>query len=469
MDATTETAARAGLLTETRATLALAWPLVLTNLSQFALGLVDTLVVGRLGTAELAAATIGATIYWAMLAPSFGLALAAAPLLAQARGQGQRGGGAGRGWVRAMRRAARHSFWAAAAMVLPTWLLMWHSGTLLVLLGQDPVLAALAADYVRAIMWGLLPFCGFIVLRGFLAAMERPLPALWVTIGAVVLNLPLNILLVFGGAGIPALGIVGAGLASAICNLVMLLAVLWLIARDRRLRRFRLLGRIWAADPARLVEVVRLGLPIAGSMLLEIGVFAAAALAMGWHGATAVAAHAIAIQVASTSFMVPMGVGQAATARVGILAGAGDPAGAARAGWIAIAMGTGFMVLAAGAIIAAPAPIAWAFLDPDNPGAAEVAALAMTLLVVAGAFQVADGVQVVAAGALRGLKDTRVPMLLAALGYWGIGLPVGIGLSWAMGGWPVGLWVGLALGLVVVAVLLTRRWIRLSRAPAAAG
>jgi MATE family multidrug resistance protein len=185
---------------------------------------------------------------------------------------------------------------------------------------------------------------------------------------------------------------------------------------------------------------------------------------MGRFGAVATAAHAVAIQISGLTFMVPMGIGQAATARVGLAAGAGDLAGAVRAGWTAIVLGAGFMAAMAALLILAAEPIAWAFLDPSDRDAAAAAALGATLLVCAGVFQLSDGVQAVASGALRGLKDTRVPMLLAALGYWGIGLPLGLALAWWAGLGPVGLWAGLVAGLAVVAGLMLARWNRMARA-----
>lgn len=449
---------------ETQATLALAWPLALTNLSQHAMIITDTVILGWLSTEALAAATLGATLYWMLMAPALGVALAATPLLAQARGRGQRPGALGRGWVREMRRGARSALWAACALLVPAFALLWFGEALLRALGQDAALAALAGTYLRVLMWGLLPFCGFIVLRGFLAAMERPGPALAIAGAAVLMNVGLDWVLVFGAFGWSGLGVVGAGLASTLANTLMLAGLLLLIARDRRLGRFRLLGRLWRPDPSRMSEVLRIGLPISGAMLLEIGVFSAAALAVGWFGAIAVAAHAIALQAAATTFMVPMGIGQAATARVGIFAGAGEAAAAVRAGWVAIALGAGFMVAMALLLILAREPIAWAFLDPADDQAAATAALGATLLVIAGLFQLADGVQAVAAGALRGLKDTRGPMLLAGLGYWGIGLPLGLALALAAGMEATGLWIGLAAGLGVVAVLMLGRWHSVARA-----
>jgi len=443
---------------EAVATLALAWPIVLTNLSQMAMALTETLLLGQVSTESQAAGLLGSSLYFALIAPGFGLALAAAPLQAIARGEGRRAAGAGRGWVRAMRRATRSSLWACFVVILPAGLLLWHAEALLLAAGQDPVLAARAQDYTRAALWGVPGFCAFIVLRGFLAAMERPAAAMWISLAAVVLNLPLAWVLIFPAG----LGVTGAGVAASIADTGLFLALVIVVLRDRRFRRFHLFGRFWRPDVARLRKVFAVGLPISAALIMEIGVFTAAAMAMGWFGAVAVAAHAAAIQTASLTFMVPLGIGQAATARVGLAMGAGDRRAAARAGWMAIGLGAAFMAMMAVLLVVGASVIARAFSDAADPQADAVRALAATLLVVAGVFQLADGIQVVAAGALRGLADTRVPMLFAALGYWGLALPCGIALGWWAGFGPPGIWAGLAIGLAVVAALMLARWRRLS-------
>ncbi|MFC7554751.1 MATE family efflux transporter [Pseudoroseomonas wenyumeiae] len=239
----------------------------------------------------------------------------------------------------------------------------------------------------------------------------------------------------------------------------MFLGLAGVMALDRRVSRFQLLGRFWRTDFRRMVDIVRIGLPIAGTMLLEIGVFSGTALVMGWFGPSAVAAHAVALQVASSCFMVPMGIGQAATARVGLAAGAEDRPGIRRAGWTAIGLAAGFMASTALVLLLVPGFLAALFLPPDL---VETRRLAATLLMVAGLFQLADGVQVAAAGALRGLKDTRLPLLYAALGYWVLGLPVGMLLGFTAGLGPVGIWFGLAAGLAAVALMMTLRWRRLA-------
>lgn len=437
---------------ELRAMLALAWPLALTNLSQVALVVTDTLFLGRLGEIPLAAATLGGNLYFIAMSLPFGLAFAASAMMAQEKGRV-------RHHVREMRRTFRQAMWLGLLSFPPIALLLWHSAALLRATGQDPELAEAAQTFVRAMMWGLVPFYGFLLLRGFLSALERPNAALWVSTTCIGLNALLDYALVAGGFGVPSLGVVGAGVASACSNLFMFLGLAGVMALDRRVARFQLAGRFWRTDFRRMVEIVWIGLPIAGTMLLEIGVFSGTALVMGWFGPSAVAAHAVALQVASSCFMVPMGIGQAATARVGLAAGAEDQQGIHRAGWMAIGLAAGFMASTALVLLLVPGFLAALFLPPDLT---ETRRLAVTLLMVAGLFQLADGVQVAAAGALRGLKDTRLPLLFAALGYWVLGLPVGMLLGFPAGLGPVGIWFGLAAGLAVVAVLMTLRWRRLA-------
>ncbi len=440
---------------ELRATLMLAWPMALTNLTQMGLIATDAAILGRVSATALAAVALSGTLFWAAMAPSFGLAFAAAAMLAQERGRRA-------GAVRQMRRTFRAGIWATALGSLPGVALLWHAEPVLVALGQDPALAALAQDYLRLMLPGLFPFGAFLVLRGFLAAMERPMPPLVVGLLALPLNGLLCAALVLGWLG-PPMGVEGAGIASATTNLLMLLALAGFVARDRVLRRFRLAAGLLAWEPARLGRLVRLGLPIAATMVLEIGVFSAVGLVIGGFGAAAIAAHAVALQIASITFAVPLGLSQAATARVGLAMGAGRARDAARAGWSAIGLGAVFMGATAAAMLLAPGALVRVFLDPAAPGAAEAAGLAVTLLTLAGLFQLGDGVQVVGAGALRGLHDTRAPLLFAAMGYWPLGFGAGLLLGLPLGFGPPGVWIGLVLGLTLVATAMTWRWAALSR------
>ncbi len=349
------------------------------------------------------------------------------------------------------------------ALCLPFWAVLWQGEAILLLLGQEPELAALGGDYLRALQWGRLPALWFVVLRSFVAALERPRPAMVVTLAAVLLNIFTNWVLMFGNLGAPALGLVGAGISSSIANTFQFLALLGYVLWDRRFRRYHLLGHFWRADWPKLLEVARIGVPIGLAILFEVSVFNAAVFLMGLLGTVPLAAHAIAIQLASVSFMVPLGLGQAATVRVGLAAGRGASEAVARAGWTALAMVTAFMVCMAATFLLAPEILIAMFLDEADPESAAVAALSVSFLAVAGLFQIVDGAQTVGAGVLRGRKDTRVPRLYAGAGYWGLGLPLGVTLAFGAGLGGLGIWIGLASALAVVAVMMVRRWHRRER------
>jgi MATE family multidrug resistance protein len=280
---------------------------------------------------------------------------------------------------------------------------------------------------------------------------------LWLSLGGIGLNALLSWSLIFGHFGLPALGLVGGGIGSTITWSILCIALVIVTSSHRHFRRFHLFGNWWRFDGQRTWAMVRLGFPIGITMALEMGVFALAAYFMGWIGAPAVAAHAVALQIAALTFMVPLGLGQAATVRVGLAFGRRDPDGITRAGWTAWFAGVGFMALMAVAIWAAPYRLVTLFLD-DNAENAVVIALAVGFLKVAAAFQLVDGAQVIGAGMLRGLHDTRWPLVFAAFGYWGVGLGIGSWLAFGADWKGLGIWVGLASGLAAVAILMLARW-----------
>jgi len=290
----------------------------------------------------------------------------------------------------------------------------------------------------------------------------------------VAFNALCNYCLMFGNLGFPALGLFGAGITTSLSSTLMFLGMALVVSTRRKFRRYRLFGRFWRPDMARLRDLMRIGLPIAGIYVFEVTIFNAAALLMGLIDAVSLAAHAIAIQVAAISFMVPMGVSQAATVRVGRAYGAGDRDGVTRAGWTAFVMGVAFMACMAALMLFAPLLLIRAFINLSDPANAPVIGLAVTFLALAAMFQIVDGAQAVAGGMLRGLQDTTVPMVYAAIGYWGVGLTLGVWLAFPGGLDGVGIWIGLSSGLAVVAVLLMARWLRRDRlmgpapAPAAA-
>ncbi len=456
MIANTSSTERAAWAAELRATLALGWPLILTNVAQNALMTSDVILMGWLGSDALAAGALGTNLYFAFLIFGIGLVSATSPLIAEELGRRRHS-------VREVRRTVRQGFWAAITVAIPIWIVSWNGGALLLAMGQEPNLARDAGEYMRALQWSLLPFLFYLVLRSYLSALERPGWALVIGVLAVPVNLGAAYCLMFGTFGLPRLGLVGAGYGTVISSTFMFLSLAVVISLDRQLKRYHLFGRFWRADWPRYRTLWRIGVPIGLTLAFEVTIFNAAALFMGRIGASELAAHAIALQIASFCFMVPFGFSQAVTVRVGRAFGAQDPEGVSRAGWTAFALGVGFMGFTALLMLFAPHLLLGAFLDLSDPKNAPVVQFALSFLVMAAIFQLADGAQAVGAGMLRGLQDTRVPMIYAAFGYWGVGLPLGVALAFGTSLRGVGIWIGLATGLGVVAVLMLWRWLRRER------
>ncbi|WP_312797969.1 MATE family efflux transporter [Tianweitania sp.] len=439
--------------TEVLAMVALAWPMVLTNLGQVAMTTTDVIILGRLGPDAIAAAALGTSLYYLPMIFGLGLVTATSPMAARELGRN-------RFAVRETRRTIRQGLWIAALYSIPAWIFLWNAESIFLWMGQSAKLAADAGSYVRALQWATLPFHAYLVLRSFISALERPGWALVVVAGAVLFNALANWLLVFGHFGFPAWGLAGSGIATALSSAMMFIGLALIIAFKRPFRRYHIFGRFWRPDWPRFKALLKLGLPIAAILTFEVSIFNAAAFLMGLIGTTSLAAHAIAIQIASVTFMIPMGLGQAATVRVGLSLGAEDKQGITRSGWTAFALGIGFMTLAAFVMIVFPRLLIGAFIDLSDPANAPVVDLAIVFLAVAGLFQIVDGAQAVASGMLRGLQDTTVPMIYAAIGYWGIGLPLGALLAFHFGMGGLGIWIGLFAGLAIVAALLVYRWTR---------
>ncbi|ODT06461.1 MAG: MATE family efflux transporter [Mesorhizobium sp. SCN 65-20] len=441
---------------EIRAMLALAWPMILTNLGQTAMTATDVMMMGRLGADALAAGALGSNLYFAPLIFGLGLMLATSPMIATELGRKRHS-------VRDVRRTVRQGLWLAVIVAVPIWIILWNAEAILVAMGQEPSLSVQAGHYVRWLQWAVLPFYGYIVLRSFISALERPGWALVIVFVAVGFNVFANWCLMFGNLGFPAMGVAGSGLATTLSSILMFVGMLAVVTIEPRFRRYRLFGRFWRADWPRFMGLLKLGLPIAGILAFEVTIFNAAALLMGLIDAPSLAAHAIAIQIASISFMVPLGLNQAVTVRVGLAYGAGNADGVSRAGWTAYVMGVAFMTMTATVMLFWPHMLIRAFIDVSDPANATVIGLAVSFLALAALFQIVDGAQAVGAGMLRGLHDTTVPMIYAAVGYWGVGLPLGAALAFRFDLKGIGIWIGLSAGLAVVAVLLLWRWLRRDR------
>jgi multidrug resistance protein, MATE family len=450
MKAPAAASAQAPWRDETGAMLALAWPLVLANVTQQVIIATDILLMGRLGPVQLAAGTLALNLTYTLNMFLLGLVTASAPMMATALGRKSNA-------VRDVRRTFRAGLWILIVTLPIYWLLLWHVGAFMRAFGQPGELAQQGQSFLRAYMWCTAPWLVFTLLRNFVSSLERPHIVFVLSLSGIAVNALLSWSLIFGHFGLPRLGLVGGGLGSTLTWAILCGALIVVASFDRQFRRFALFGRWWRLDSDRVVAMVRLGLPIGITMALEMGVFALAAYFMGWIGAPAVAAHAVALQLAALTFMVPLGLGQAATVRVGLAFGRRDDSAISRAGWTAWVMGVGFMGVMALGMWSFPRHLVTLFLS-DVPGNAGVIALAVSFLRVAAAFQLADGAQVIGAGMLRGLHDTRWPLLFALFGYWVVGLGIGTWLAFGRDWKGTGIWVGLASGLAAVAVLMLARW-----------
>jgi len=433
-------------------TVKLALPIALTQLGQIAMMTTDLALIGRLGDAAVAAAALAHTVLFSVFVIGMGIVSAVTPLAAQYFGARQ---------PRMVRRALRVGLWASVILGVPLTFAQFWGGELLVALGQSRENADLAQRYLFGMAWCLVPAWFFIALRNFMGAVSRPKPGLWITLAAIPANAALAYGLIYGAFGLPALDLLGAGLATAIVNIGMCLVAIWVCYARRPFRKYRVLGRWWRGDWQLMRQLIVVGAPISGSSLLEYGVFAAAAQLMGWIGTVALAAHQIALQIAAIMFMVPFGISMAATVRVGHAVGRGDAAATRRAGFAAIVLGMVFMAAMTLLVALTRHIIPLAFLGRGAPDPQTVA-LAASLLVLGASFFLADGVQVVAAGSLRGLNDTRVPLLFAAISFWLVGFSGCWLFGFTLGLGAYGIWIGLSLGIVCYAVLLIARFQRLT-------
>jgi MATE family multidrug resistance protein len=438
--------AHEAIIAEMRATAAVAGPLAAANLAQMAMGFTNTVVVGSLGSGALAAAGLGASLYFTVAMVCSGILTAVAPLAAHAIGAGD---------DRRAGRIAGAGLVLAALLAAPVIVALLSAGHLLVALGYEPVLAAEIGRFLGAIAWAAPGFLGFAVLRSFLVAASHSRTVMIALILCIPMNAGLNWILVFGHLGAPALGIAGSGCATAIIQWLMFTGLTIYTVAAPRLARYLIRPSLQGVDE--IGRIVRLGLPIGGILGLEIGVFASTGILMGLLGPDALGAHQLVMNCISVIFMIPLGIAQAATVRVAVTLGSRAPAAARRAAAVALALGIAYMTIMALVLVATPRAIARIYVDIDAPANRGLVGIALYLLVIAAVFQIFDGMQAIAAGALRGYRDTTVPLLLAVIGYWGIGFAGGWLLAFPAGCGPIGLWSGLAVGLAAVAAMLTAR------------
>jgi multidrug resistance protein, MATE family len=445
--------ARGHLAAEFADTAKLAAPMALTQLGQIVMMTTDLALIGRLGEEAVAAAALASSVYFVSFTVGMGVVSAVAPLAAQAIGARD---------PHRVRRALRVGLWAALLISLPMMMFPLYGERILRMLGQAQAPANLAQQYLLGLVWGATPALWLMAIRGFMGALNRPEPVLWITLAAIPANGVLVYLGIHGVWALPRLGLFGAGLATTTVNFAMFLAGLWFATSRRPFAKYHVLGHIWRIDWAMMRQLISIGAPISIAFMMEYGLFSAAALLTGLVGTTALAAHQITLQVTAILFMVPLGIGMAETVRVGHAVGRNDAAGVKRAGLVALLLG---LILGAGLtlmVILGRFAIARLFLGHAAESADATIELAATLLLVAATLFVTDGLQTIMAGSLRGMKDTRIPLLFAAISYWLIGFPAAWGLAFQAHLGAVGVWIGLSAGTLVYAILLVLRFRRLA-------
>ena len=436
-----------------RAILVLGLPLVGSHLAQFAVQMTDTIMLGWYDVSALAALVLGGTFFFVTFIMGSGFALAVMPVVAAAAASGE---------TAQVRRVTRMALWLSlifGVLVMPVFI---FAEPLLLAIGQDAQIAAMAGTYLAIAGWGLIPALLVMVLRSYLAGLERTQIVLWIIVVAAVLNGVLNYALIFGNWGAPELGIRGAAIASVVLQVVSLVALVAYAALVTP--EHALFQRLWRPDWEAFRSIFALGWPIGLTMLAEVGLFSATAIMMGWIGTIQLAAHGIAIQLASLSFLIHLGLANAATIRAGQALGRGDEAELRRGALVVIAISVAIALAAVLVFVSIPHLLVGLFIGPQDPARPAVLAAGVALLYVAALFQMADSGQVMALGLLRGLRDTKAPMIFAAVSYWLIGVPASYVLGFSLGMGGVGIWLGLVIGLLVAWItMMTRFWRRTVR------
>lgn len=432
-----------------RAVSALGFPLVGGHVAQFAIGMTDSIMLGWYGAAALAAVTLAGSYFFVFFLLGAGFAIAVMPLVAAAAGGGEE---------RQIRRATRMGLWLSLLYGVAAMPVLLFSEQILLALGQKPEVAGPASAYLQLAGWGLFPALLVMVLKSYLAALERTQIVLWITILAAVVNGFVNYALIFGNWGAPEMGIAGAAVASIATQMVSLIAVtayaLWVLPEHEILKNFH------RPDWEMFVRVFKLGMPIGLTNLSEVSLFAASAMMMGWLGTIPLAAHGVAMTLAGLTFMVHLGLSNAATIRAGNAYGRNDRAHMAMGARVVIVMSLIMAAIGITVFLLFPDPLISLFLDADEPNKPEILAVGAALLAMAALFQLADGMQVIALGLLRGVQDTNWPMVIAALSYWAIGVPASYLFGFVFGWGGVGVWSGLLLGLCFAGVFLMLRFWR---------
>ncbi|MHB0773838.1 MATE family efflux transporter [Bradyrhizobium sp. 1.29L] len=427
----------------------LALPMVLTQVGQLAMMMTDLAFVGRISTEAFAAAALGSRVYLVSFTLGVGLLAAIAPLAAQAFGADN---------LAVVRRSLRMGLWAALLLSFPIMVFALRGEQILLTAGQTPGAARLAQQYLFGLAGGVAPALCFQAIRNLMAAVNRPEPVLWITLAAAPANALLVYLLIYGKLGLPRLELFGAGLATTLVNCGTVLAGLWFAIMRRPFREYHVLAHFWRFDWPLMRQLIVIGTPISFVCLLGYGIFTAAAFLAGVISTSALAAHQIALQVTVILSMISFAISTATAVRVGHAVGRNDGPGIKRAGLAATALGVGITAMLTLAIIATRFEIAELFLGESAGHPDATIKLAANLLLVGASFFIADAVENIMVGGLRGLKDTRFPVLFAGISYWLIGFSLSYVLSLKIGLGAIGIWIGLSFGTTVYAVLLVLRF-----------
>lgn len=445
---------RSNLQTEIREFFKLAIPLVSAQVAQSATGFADTIMMGRLGADVLAAGGLSSITFLSLMATGAGMVMGTSPLVAEAFGAGKRS---------RIEQLASQSLWMAVFVSIPLMLLTADADAWMRRMGQPDLTVQLTNSYLDIMVWGLFPAIGFAALRSTVSALSQARPIMVIVVAGTGLNIAGNYVLGFGKFGFPRLEMAGLAIASVLSLWGMFLALAFYILQQRSLQEYRIFQTLHHFNPRILKELAWVGIPIGLFTGLETGFFMVITLMMGRLGTTALAAHQVVFQTIVVAFMVPLGISFATTVRVGQALGRGDRRGIQQAVWVSMVVTSLCMVVLSIGFLLFPRQIIGIYLDVTDPNNAAVVAIAMPLLFVAAIAQVLDGFQKAVYGALQGLQDTQIPMLLNILGYWGVGISLGywLGFHLEMGG--VGLWIGQSVAIVTVAGLFTWRFFHLLR------
>jgi len=435
-----------------KATLSLGLPLIGSHLMQMVPGLTDTIMLGWYGVDELAASVLAHSLFFIILIVGSGFAITVMPMVASAAAIDDK---------TSVRRSVRMGLWISIIYSIFFVPILLFSENLFLILGQEEHLAKSAQTYLRIAGWSIVPGLLIMVLKSFFSALERPNVVLLSLIIGGLANIVLNYTLIFGNFGMPELGLTGAAIATLVTTIISILILLYFCLFKDEYSLYLIFNNIWRMDIEAFKEVFKLGLPVGITMLAESGLFSATAVMMGWLGTNALAAHGIAIQISGITFMIYLGLANAGTVRVGRAVGRMDNSGLKLASISVIILTIGAVLIVAFTFLSVPKPLLMLFLSPSHVDTPSIILIGVPLLAIAAIFQIADGLQVVVLGLLRGLKDTAIPMVITTICYWGIGIPCSYLFGFVFNWGGKGIWFGLVIGLALASAFLSSRYINI--------